>query len=141
VAQVMSATQPPPVPGSHRPVLTYLGAILLTVPALALLIFSVIVHLPRLELLWRNAGLDGSRAQWLLDACRFVPNNLEFIFSGVLLLLILVELSWPGWRRWRRFVLFGAAFAVQMGVMLELAFVTTASQLAAGKVAKEKANP
>jgi hypothetical protein len=45
-----------------------------------------------------------------------------------------VERFWPGWPRWRRLVLFGAAIAFQIAVMLELAFVATASQLLASKV-------
>jgi hypothetical protein len=77
----------------------------------------------------------------LLDVCRFVPDNLNFIVGGIVLLLIAVERWWPGWRRRRRRVLFSAAFAFQIAVMLELTFVTTASLLAASKVVANSTNP
>jgi hypothetical protein len=142
VAQVMSAMQSPPIAGSHRPAFTYFGAILLTVPALILLFFSIMVHLPRLERLWAAAGIESSRAQWIMDACRFVPDNFYFIGGTIVLLLAMLEGFCAGWPRWRRTVLFSAAFLFQITVMLELAFVTTASQLAvSAKVLKPKLNP
>jgi ABC-type proline/glycine betaine transport system permease subunit len=133
MAEVIHPPQPPPLHQRQKAVITYLAAVLLTVPTLALFSFSIIVHLPKLEQIWTEAGLDASRVQWLLDTCRFLPNNFYFICAALVLLLVLIEVKLKGWGRWRKRVLLGAVFMFQLLVMLELAFVTTASLLAVSK--------
>ena len=135
-------TQPPALPSGPRAVVTYLVAILLAIPVLMLLIFSIVVHLPKLERIWKEAGLDSSQAQWLLSTCRFVPDNFNVIGAVLVIALVLIECFCKGWGRWRKRVLLGGVFAFQLAVMLELAFVATASQLAvSAKMAKVKATP
>jgi hypothetical protein len=141
MAEVTHSIQPPPIPGTQGPGVTsqrlgvtYLIALTLIIPPAMLLAFSIVIHLPKLEVIWREAGIDNTRAQWLLELCRFLPNNFYFLVAAGMIFLVIIECSWKGWARWRKLAVYGAVFLFHLFVMLELAFVATASQLAVGKM-------
>jgi hypothetical protein len=100
--------------------------------------FAFIVLLPKLETLWRDAGLSGSRAQWLMNAARGFYDNFYYILYGVVFLVMVLELRVKSWRRHRRLFLFIITFLLNSAVIFGILAVATDALLAVPLLAKPK---
>src|SRR5688572_16017733 len=98
----MADATPPPLRGPETALATYLKAGATVFPALLIWLFANAFLLPKLQALWREANLGGSRAQWIMDASSCLAHSMQFVFGVVFLLLIVLELwvrAWPHYRR------------------------------------------
>src|SRR5436190_3673093 len=88
---------------------TYLMVVVALIPTLFFWLFSLMVNFPKIESVWRKAGLsvDGKQAPtailgFIMGLSRFAFSNFYFIIYGVLAILIVLELWVTSWPRIRR---------------------------------------
>lgn len=99
------ADHPPPLPNAEPLWATYLKAFGTLFPACFILNFSNAFMIPKLEQLWRDTNLGGSKVQWLLDAALILTRNLQPVIGVALLVVIILELSFKSWPRYHRAVI------------------------------------
>ena len=129
---------PPPLPSAETALATYLKAAGTIVPALFVWLFSNAFLLPKLEWLWQQTNLTGSKAQSIMDASYFLAHGMQFVFGVVVILLVLLELRAGTWPRYRRTVISIVAVLFHTTVLIGLASITTAVLIAAPLLTKTK---
>jgi hypothetical protein len=123
--------QPPPHPSHEEfPLGTYLKALATILPAVSVWVFARAFLQPKLEVLWQEARLTGSRLQWLMDVSHFLMNGVMWIWAALMILVAIVECASWG-RRLRRSATTSVALFIQTTVLVGLAALATLALLAA----------
>jgi hypothetical protein len=118
----------------------FLGAAM-ALPGLAAWLFSSVFILPTVMEVWKKAGLDGKKPQWLMDGAEVLSAN-GFIDNGKLILLVVVlffvimESAVRGWSRYRRWTILVIAYAFNILILVEMLITSTSAVLAARALAK-----
>ena len=107
-------------------------------PRLDYLVFSNSFLLPKLQWLWQHNNLTGSKAQWLMDASNFLARGMQFGFSGIIVLLVALELCVSAWPRYRRTVVSIVTILFHTIVLLGLTAIATSVLLAAPLLTRTK---
>ena len=128
----------PPLPTAETALVTYLKAFATIFPALFIWFFSNSFLLPRLQWLWQHTNLTGSKMQWLMDASNFLAHGMQFGFSGIILLLVALELCVSAWPRNRRVVVSIVTILFHTVVLLGLTAIATSVLLAAPLLTRTK---
>ncbi|HRH97038.1 MAG TPA: hypothetical protein PLB55_13945 [Prosthecobacter sp.] len=77
---------------------TYLHLAAYRLPALAFVIFSTVVVLPRVVAVWKHAGIQVKDAEWwILGLCEIFTFNFNYFLGGAVIVFIVLE---KGWARW-----------------------------------------
>lgn len=134
----MSSPTPPPLPDRNSALRTYLRAGATLIPTVCFWLFARTVLVPKLEKLWQDAGLTGSRAQWLISISDAFQQNFYFIFLGITLPLLLAEFQWPQWPRYRRGAVAGLVVFFHTAVLFGITAIATAALSAAPLLLKNK---
>jgi hypothetical protein len=136
----MSRPPPPPPPllYPNSALRTYLRAGALLIPTISFWLFAMIFLVPKLEQIWQLAGLDGSKAQWLMDVSYELNQHFYFIFAGVIVVLLLFELHWVAWPRYRQTVVACATLFLHTAVLLGITTIAVAVCIAAPLLTKHK---
>jgi hypothetical protein len=134
----MNDQAPPPLPDPNSAFRTYLRAGATLIPTVLIWLFAGTVLVPKLEQLWRDTGLTGSRAQWLMDVSDVFHNNFYFIVTGLLAVLLLVEFRWAAWPRYRRGAVTAVVVLFHTAVLVGITTIATAALLAAPLLLKHK---
>jgi type II secretory pathway component PulF len=103
----------------------------MVIPTLFFWLFADTFLVPKLEQLWRDTGLTGSKAQWLIGVSDVFHHNFYFILIGLLGLLFLVEFRWSSWTQYRRAVIAGLVLLFHTAVLVEITAIATTALLAA----------
>jgi hypothetical protein len=122
---------------------TYWRAVGLMTPALIYLNFCSNFLLPRLEDIWRKAGPETAKAQWLMDAATWLPHHLRIGLPSVIAPFVVLECLVPGFRPLRSRFTSVVVIIFNFAVMTTLVAIPTAGFLAAplmAKHAREAAN-
>ena len=134
----MNSQAPPPSPDPNSAFRTYLRAVALLIPTVFIWLFAITFLAPKLEQLWRDTGLTGSKAQWLMDASDAFKSNFYFVVAGVVVVLLLLEFRWAAWPRYRRVVVACATLFFHTAVLVAITTIATAALLAAPLLLKHK---
>ncbi len=134
----MTDSVPPPLPTSETALATYLKAVATIIPALIIWLFSNSFLLPKLQWLWHHTNLAGTKVQWLMDVSNFLAHGMQFVFSGIILLLVVLELCVHGWPRYRRTVISIVTVLFHTIVLLGLTAISTSVLLAAPFLTRTK---
>ena len=97
----MNRQVPPSILEQNSALRTYIRSLALLIPTILIWFFVTVLLVPKLEQLWHDAGLTGSKAQWLIVVSRGFKDSFYFIIVGVVILLSLLEYSWTTWPRYR----------------------------------------
>src|SRR5581483_313918 len=133
----MNPSAPPPLP-TEAAWRTYVRSAVSLFPAFAAWVFASLFLQARLEMVWREAGLVGSRAQWLMSISDAFHHNFRFICLAVVLVIIVLELPVRVWPRYRRTVIFSATVLLNTAVFVWVLTLATAALLAAPLLANHK---
>jgi hypothetical protein len=131
-----SHTSPPPLPDPNSALRTYLGAVALLIPTIFFWLFAMTFLVPKLEQIWQLAGLNGSKAQWLMDVSYGLKQHFQFIVASVVVVLLLLEFRWSAWPRHRRAVVAGITLFFHTAVLLGITTIAVAVCLAAPLLTK-----
>ena len=126
----MNTDVPPPIPNTGVVLRTYLGAVLFLLPAFMVWSFSSVFLFPKLEMIWHQAGLVHSRAQWLLDTSRLFKDNGRMVFAAVILLFVALEIFSHTWPRYRWRVVVSTVFVLNTAVLVGLTTLCISAFLA-----------
>jgi len=129
---------PPTFPHRPRGLGVYVRTGVWLLPALVVWFFAHTILLPKLEQLWQDTGLTGSKAQWLMDISHGFHDHFYYVFAGASVLLVILEFRWRAWPRYRRAVMAVATFLVNLAVLVFLTTIATAALLAAPMLLKHK---
>ena len=116
----------------------YLGLSVSVLPAFSAMAFASIFLQPRLEMVWRDAGLVGSRAQWLMSLSNGFHDYLWFEIFALALLMVVLERRVRLWPRYRTPVIFSGSVLLNATVFSWLLMLATAALLAAPHLADHK---
>ena len=94
ISSGMSSVEPQPVRESGLK--TYLGLAAYGLPAMAFVIFSTVVVLPRVAAVWQQAGAQTRQATWVLGLCEIFTFKFNY-FIGAVGVFILLEQCWARW--------------------------------------------
>ncbi|HYF34552.1 MAG TPA: hypothetical protein VD994_04620 [Prosthecobacter sp.] len=134
--------EPPSTPAEPAPSdqawKTYLGAATVVLPALFFWVFATIILLPRISQVWKDAGLEGSRPQWLMDLSWAFVLHFNVIVLALAAVLLLLELRYRKWPQYRRMVIGAATFLVNTAVLLGLTVICVSALLAVPHLARIK---
>ena len=108
----------------------YLRSALWLTPAFFIWLFANAFLLPKLKQGWALAGLQGSKAQMLMDVSSALQGQFEFAFFGLVAVLVLLEFFWTRWPRYRRVVVSGIALLIHTAVLVGITAIATAALLA-----------
>ena len=117
---------------------TYLRAIVFLIPSALAWSFAGEFLLPRVQLIWRQAGLTASNAQWLMDSSSSFTRSMPYSFAAAFLILVLVEILWSAWPRFRRIVVACATLIFHTAVLADITSIAIAACLAAPLLAKHQ---
>lgn len=134
----MSSHTPPPLPDPDGAFRTYVRAVALLIPTIFVWLFATTFLVPKLEQLWKDAGLTGSKAQWFMNATYALKQNFTFVLAGVVVVLLLLEFRWAAWPRYRRVVVASASLFFHTVVLVGITMIATAALLAAPLLARAK---
>jgi hypothetical protein len=87
--------------------------------------------LPKLKWLWQHTNLNGSKAQWLMDASNFFTHNIQFVFWATIVVFVILERCSDEWPRYRRTALSVVAVLFHTTVLLGLTAISASVLLAA----------
>lgn len=110
---------------------TYLRAGVMLSPSIFFWLFASVFLVPKLEQIWLEAGLSGSRVQWLMDASNFPRQYFYYIVPGGVLALLLVESYWTAWPRYRRVVVACVTLFFHTAVLIGITTIATSALVAA----------
>ena len=110
--------------------LVYGVAMIFLLPAFVVWLFTSIFLFPRLEMIWHQAGLDHSHAQWLLDVSRHFKDNGRWLIALVIILFAVLETRWHGWPRYRRRVILCTVFILNSAVLFGITILCISAFLA-----------
>ena len=127
----MSNPTPPLPAGTESATRTYWRAILFLSPAFLAWLFSYVLILPTLKVVWEKAGINSSRAQWVVYGSNFLMYNGRLVIPGVVLLFVLLELYSSSWPRYRRIVISCVTFILNAAIFAGMATLCTLATLAA----------
>jgi hypothetical protein len=133
---------PPPLPKKEDPVWeafrVYLRAFVFLLPSLFVTGFALTFVFPRVQHLWKEVGLETSKAKWLMEWMETLMHHSIFISTGIFVFLLVSELKWAGWRRYRRFVVAAFTLLVHTAVLVWIAAIALEATLAAPMLAHQK---
>ncbi|MGC3991448.1 MAG: hypothetical protein QM796_17540 [Chthoniobacteraceae bacterium] len=92
--------------------------------------FASIFLVPKIQQIWQEAGLSGSKAQWLINLSDAFHHHFYFVAGGIILLLFLVERWWPRWPLYRRMVVTIAIVLFHTLVLFGITVLATCALLA-----------
>ena len=110
---------------------TYLKAIAFLSPALLLWQFARVFLFPKLETIWRDAGLAASGLPTALTLSKLVVSHGFIVALGVIVIFALVEWRFNEWPRYRRVSLGVAVFVLNTVVLLLITGMVITALLAA----------
>ena len=136
----MNSLTPPPMshPNSARRV--YVRAIAFLLPTVLAWLFAVGTLLPKVQMLWRDAGLatSATKAQWLMEYSSMFVHYAPLVFAGVVVFLLLFEALWSGWARYRSVVVACVTLLFHTAVLVQVTVLAITACLAAPALAKLK---
>ena len=97
---------------------TYLKGAAFLIPALSILAFFCVFLLPKLQMIWRDAGFDESSARSALHVAAFIIEHGLVLSATIILILVLLEWRSARWPRYRRASVDVAAFLVNTAVLV-----------------------
>jgi hypothetical protein len=135
----MANTSPPPLPGHESAWVTYIRFALVVIPSGMVLLFAKVFVFPKVLVLWNDAGLTGSRVQWLIDSTSFLLVGFATVLSVSGLMFLFLELREGGWKQFRPWVVLFVAAILNLAVLSSITMMSISACLAAPLVAyKEK---
>lgn len=108
------------------------------IPTIFFWLFATTFLVPKLEQIWQLAGLDGSKAQWLMDASNGLKHYFRFVVAGLVGILVLLEIRWAAWPRYRGTVVACVTLFFHTAVLLGITTIAVAVCLAAPLLTKHK---
>ncbi|MEO7934127.1 MAG: hypothetical protein ABIT76_13315 [Chthoniobacterales bacterium] len=127
----MNEQIPPPLPISASPWRTYLYAFALLFPSLAIWRFTLVFLFPKMEQVWKLAGLTHSKAQWLMDTSYALSYHGRILLYLAVALLIVMERYYKAWPRYRSPVVMSLTLLFYIFVLVTVTMVSTTVLLAA----------
>ena len=121
---------PPPLPSSEPAWRTYVRAGVFLAPAFVSWVFASLFLQARLEMIWDQAGLVGSRAQWLMSSSDFFHQHFWLVFGLMVIVLAVLEFRVRTWHRYRRKVVFSVTMILNSAVLIGLLVICTSALLA-----------
>ena len=138
----MSAAKPPPLPGGEHPAASYIRFALAVLPSATFLKFAEIFLYPKVQALWKDAGLAGGKVQWLADYTEILCAAFVPLLGLTILGSIAMEFRERTWRWMRSWALILAGAGLNLIVLFAITFMTISACLAAPVLAyKDKPKP
>jgi hypothetical protein len=134
----VSRQLPPPLPDPNSAFRTYLRAVALLIPTIFFWTFASLFLVPKVEQIWDDAGLTGSKVQWLFDASDALKQSFYFIVAAAVLILLLLEFRWPAWPQYRRTVVACFTLFCHTAVLVGVTTIAVTVCVAAPRLAKTK---
>ena len=132
----------PPLPGTPDPFWegfrTHLLAFIYLAPSISIGAFAWNFVMPRARLIWQDAGLNGSRANWLMENTERTLPYLLFFALGFFGFVVAAEISWHNWRRYRRTVVTLFMLLVHTAVLVWITSLAVCTGLAGPALAHKK---
>lgn len=110
---------------------SYLKAAVFSAPALFIWAFAAVFLFPKLEMIWKDAGLAASGLQTALRLSRLVVSHGFIIALSVIVIFALFEWRFNEWPRYRRVSLGVAVFVLNTVVLLLITGMVITALLAA----------
>jgi len=126
----MDHDAPPPLSRIDTVWKTYLRAFVFLLPPFAAWQFAYTFLFPRLQTIWGHAGLNGSKAEWLISFTETVMHSARLIIPGVIFGFLILEQYSAAWPRYRRKVIDLVILVFNACVLFELLALLTAALLA-----------
>src|SRR5436190_24312517 len=79
----------------------YLLAFLYLLPSIFVANFALAYVFPRAKQIWGEAGLNASKANWLMDSVEEMIPYFVFLGSGFIVFVVICSVAWSNWRRYR----------------------------------------
>jgi hypothetical protein len=117
---------------------TYLKNILFVAPAILFCAVALIFILPKLQTLWRDAGLADSGALWMVKTPATILQNGTLILGLLVGVLAILELAVKPFARFRRGVLGSLAFILNGAALYTLTLMCMAGVMVAPEYANAK---
>jgi type II secretory pathway component PulF len=110
---------------------TYLKAITFLSPALLLWQFARVFLFPKLETIWRDAGVSGSDMQWLMNTAKFLIQHGGLVMGAFALFLLLMEFYWRTRAGYRRLSVGIVVFLLNAAVLIDFTAMCSSALVAA----------
>jgi hypothetical protein len=110
---------------------TYFHGLAYVLPTTAFWLFADFILMPRIELIWEQAGNRAARAVWVINLSRAFADHFHYIIAGIVLILVLLEHTWPRWPEIRRPAIRFLAWLFTFSVMACITWTGVAACLAA----------
>jgi type II secretory pathway component PulF len=117
---------------------TYLRAAAFLTPTTLAWFFAFTFLLPKVQQIWKDAGLTASTVQWIIDASSSLMHSAPYLFATVAVLLLLVEFLWPAWPRYRAAVVACVTLIFHTAVLSGITSIAVAACVAAPVLARLK---
>ena len=132
----------PPLPKSPDPVWaafrTHSLALVYLLPSIFITFFARDYLRPRVTQIWQEAGLNSSKAKWLMDSVDATIPYLIFSVVGFVVFVVTAELAWASWRRYRKFVVTFFMLLVHTAVLTWITAMAICATLAGPMLAQKK---
>lgn len=109
---------------------TYLHFLAYALPGFGFLIFTNLVLLPRIDVIWDQAGEPAAKAEWVLNLCKSFTSYFYFVTPPLILSFVLLEKFWPRWQTLRRSVIRATTWILNFFLMTVITWVSVSACLA-----------
>ena len=127
----MNSQTPPPLPDANSAIRTYARAVALLIPTMGVWSFAVAFLFPKVEYIWQDAGLTGSKVQWLMNALYAFGQSFYLLIAGAIVFFLVVEFRWAAWPRYRRTLVACITLFIHTAVLIAITAMAVAISLAA----------
>jgi hypothetical protein len=108
---------------------TYLRFIAYSVPATVFWVFADVVLMPRIEVIWQQAGERAAQATWVINVSRGFVDHFIYVLAGLIVIFVLFEKTWPRWQVLRCPLLGFLGWLLTFGVMAGVTWTAVAACL------------
>ena len=120
---------------------TYLKSAVFLAPAFIFSSMAAIFILPKLETIWRDAGLGDTPELWMVYTPKFILRNGIMLCGGILALLGLLEFTVKAWPRFRRGAVASIVFLINGTALFTLLLMLIAAIVATPAFARAQQKP
>jgi hypothetical protein len=109
---------------------TYLHFLAYVLPSACFVIFATIILLPRLEVIWDQAGQRAAMAEWVIELCRAFLDYFYYVVGSIVGALVLLEKFWARWQTLRSSTIRCLTWVLTFSVMAGLTWIAVSACLA-----------
>lgn len=117
-------------PQKEKATQTYLHFAAYGLPALLLIIFANLVLLPKIEMLWAEAGAAEVKHQWIIQISRGFGDNFNFILGLLTVCFLILEKTSKLWPLLRSRIVRGLTWLMTFCVLLGMTWIAVTASLA-----------